>query len=92
MGRGIALTMARAGISTLLFDLNPQALALAKQEHEKELAKSVEKGKINEAEKAKTLALIRYTPELEECLAELFIEAIVAVSYTHLTLPTNREV
>ena len=36
MGRGIALTMARAGISTLLFDLNPQALALAKQEHEKE--------------------------------------------------------
>lgn len=77
MGRGIALIMAGAGFSTVLFDLNPQALELAKQEHEKELAKSVEKGKITEAAKAKTLALIRYTPELEECVAELFIEAIV---------------
>ncbi|MBM3411833.1 MAG: 3-hydroxybutyryl-CoA dehydrogenase [Bacteroidetes bacterium] len=77
MGKGIALTMAGAGFSTLLFDLNPQALTQAQLEHEKELAKAVAKGKISEAEKAKTLALIRYTPELEECLAELFIEAIV---------------
>ena len=77
MGRGIALTFAQSGISTLLFDLNPDSIAEARTQHERELETLVAKGKITSDKKSKTLALIQYTNELENCLAELFIEAIV---------------
>ncbi len=77
MGRGIALTLAQAGISTLLFDLNPVSIEEARTQHERELEALVAKGKITADKKSKTLAFIQYTTELENCLAELFIEAIV---------------
>ena len=77
MGRGIALTLAQAGISTLLFDLNPVSIEEARAQHERELETLVAKGKITADKKSKTLAFIQYTTELENCLAELFIEAIV---------------
>lgn len=77
MGRGIALTLAQAGISTLLFDLNPVSIEEARAQHEWELEALVAKGKITADKKSKTLAFIQYTTELENCLAELFIEAIV---------------
>lgn len=77
MGRGIALTLAQAGISTLLFDLNPVSIEEARAQHERELEALVAKGKITADKKSKTLAFIQYTTELENCLAELFIEAIV---------------
>lgn len=77
MGRGIALTLAQAGISTLLFDLNPVSIEEARAQHERELEALVAKGKITADKKSQTLALIQYTTELENCLAELFIEAIV---------------
>ena len=77
MGRGIALTLAQSGISTLLFDLNPVSIEEARAQHERELETLVAKGKITADKKSKTLAFIQYTTELENCLAELFIEAIV---------------
>ena len=77
MGRGIALTLAQAGFSTLLFDLNPDILASARAQHERELEGLVQKGKVTADKKEKILALIQYTNELENCLAEFFIEAIV---------------
>jgi len=77
MGRGIALTLAQAGYSTLLFDLNPDILASARAQHERELEGLVQKGKVTADKKEKILALIQYTNELENCLAEFFIEAIV---------------
>ncbi|MGA1379281.1 MAG: 3-hydroxyacyl-CoA dehydrogenase family protein [Chitinophagaceae bacterium] len=77
MGRGIALTLAQAGFSTLLFDLNPDILASARAQHERELEGLVQKGKVTPDKKEKILALIQYTNELENCLAEFFIEAIV---------------
>ncbi|MFM7645304.1 MAG: 3-hydroxyacyl-CoA dehydrogenase family protein [Sphingomonadales bacterium] len=77
MGRGIALTAALAGFNTLLFDLQPDALEKAKDQLRKELNKSIEKGKINEAAAAQALLRIEFTQEIEHCLAEIFIEAIV---------------
>jgi len=77
MGRGIALTLAQADFSTLLFDLNPDILANARAQHERELEGLVQKGRLTADKKKKILALIQYTNELENCLAEFFIEAIV---------------
>jgi 3-hydroxybutyryl-CoA dehydrogenase len=77
MGSGIALTAAQAGIATILYDLNEVALEKAQAHHQKELAKSVAKGKLTEEQAKKTMTLLRYTPELDTCVAEIFIEAIV---------------
>jgi 3-hydroxybutyryl-CoA dehydrogenase len=77
MGSGIALTAAQAGFATILYDLNEGALEKARAHHQKELAKSVAKGKLTEEQAKKTIALLRYTPELDTCVAEIFIEAIL---------------
>ncbi len=77
MGSGIALTAAQAGFATLLYDLNEEALEKARSQHHKELEKSVAKGRITSEQVKKIMALLRYTHELDTCLAELFIEAIV---------------
>lgn len=77
MGRGIALTAAQAGFNTLLFDLQEPTLALARNQIAKELRKGVEKAKLTEAESHAIASRIQYTSDLEQCLAEVFIEAIV---------------
>jgi len=77
MGSGIALTAAQAGFATILYDLSEEALDKARLQHHKELEKGVAKGRITNEQAKKTIALLRYTNELDTCLAELFIEAIV---------------
>lgn len=77
MGGGIALTAAQAGFATILYDLNEAALDKARSLHQKELAKNVAKGKLTEEQAKKIMALIRYTPEIDTCVAEIFIEAIL---------------
>ena len=53
MGSGIAQVCAQSGFHTILFDLNPQVLDLAKGNIEKSLQSLVEKNKISEEEKEK---------------------------------------
>ena len=77
MGRGIALTAALAGFNTRLFDLQPAALENARGQLQKEVNRSIEKGKLTEALAAQALARIDFTSEIDQCVAELFIEAIV---------------
>lgn len=77
MGRGIALTAALAGFNTRLFDLQPAALERAKEQLQKELKKSIEKGKYTEAFAAEALARIEFTEDIDACVGEIFIEAIV---------------
>ncbi len=77
MGRGIALTAALAGFTTRLFDLQPAALEKARVQLQKELDRSIEKGKIAETDAVQALARIEFTEEIERCLGEVFIEAIV---------------
>ncbi|MEL6134222.1 MAG: FAD-dependent oxidoreductase, partial [Bacteroidota bacterium] len=63
MGRGIALTAARAGYETVLFDIKTDILSQADQYAQKFFSKSVEKGKMSEEERKDALAKLSYTTE-----------------------------
>lgn len=77
MGAGIAQLSAMHGHTTVLFDLNEQALQKAIISVEKNLLKGIEKGKVTEAQKDRALANIRTTTKLNEVKADFIIEAIV---------------
>jgi len=77
MGSGIAQAAAQAGFYTLLYELNTTVLEKAKSSIEKNLQTLVEKGKINAGEKEKVLQRINFTNDLQTCIADVFIEAII---------------
>lgn len=77
MGSGIAQAAAQAGFYTLLYELNKVVLDKAKASIEKNLQALSEKGKITGEEKTNTLKRIRFTDDIQSCLADVFIEAIV---------------
>ncbi|MCG2617618.1 3-hydroxyacyl-CoA dehydrogenase NAD-binding domain-containing protein [Terrimonas sp. NA20] len=77
MGSGIAQVAAQSGFYTLLYDLNPEMLDKAKAGIERSLQKSVEREKISVEEKQQALERISFTSDLQTCLADLFIEAVV---------------
>lgn len=77
MGSGIAQAAAQAGFYTILYELNPDVLEKAKNNIQKNLQSLVEKGKLREAEKEKIFQRIHFNDDLQSCLADVFIEAIV---------------
>jgi 3-hydroxybutyryl-CoA dehydrogenase len=77
MGSGIAQVSAQAGFFTLLYDLNTDVLNKAKVSIEKNLQKAVEKQKLSAEEKTRIYDRIQFTSDLQTCLADVFIEAIV---------------
>jgi 3-hydroxybutyryl-CoA dehydrogenase len=77
MGSGIAQAAAQSGFYTLLFDINPQMLEKAKAGIDKSLQFLVDKGKLAPAEKENILQRIRLITDTNDCLADIFIEAIV---------------
>ncbi len=77
MGSGIAQAAAQAGFYTLLYELNADVLEKAKSGIEKNLQSLVEKGKMTAGEKEKVLQRIQFTDDLQTCLADVFIEAII---------------
>ena len=77
MGSGIAQVSARAGFSTILYELNEAVLEKAKTNIDKNLHLLVGKGKITETEKQNIQTRIKYTSDLQTCKADVFIEAIV---------------
>lgn len=77
MGSGIAQAAAQAGFSTLLYELNPVVLEAAKNSIGINLQKLAEKGKITSEEKQKILLRIHFTGDIQTCLADVFIEAII---------------
>lgn len=86
MGSGIAQVSAQAGFSTILYELNPAVLEKAKINIDKTLELLVEKGKITLADKEKIRTLIQYTSDLQNCKADVFIEAIVEKSEIKVAL------
>ncbi len=58
MGRGIAHVCALAGIDVVLGDVDPQALAQAKQTIDRNMGRQVARGRIREADKGEALARI----------------------------------
>jgi 3-hydroxybutyryl-CoA dehydrogenase len=77
MGSGIAQTAAQSGFYTILYELNETVLEKAKVSIEKSLHSLMEKQKISAIEKEQALQRIQFTSDLQSCLADLFIEAII---------------
>jgi 3-hydroxybutyryl-CoA dehydrogenase len=86
MGAGIALCTAQNGFYTMLFDVNETALLKAKSDIENSLAALVTKQKITAAEQKKTLQNLKFINDLQECIADLVIEAIVEKTAAKIAL------
>ena len=77
MGSGIALCAAQYGYTVTLFDLNETILEKAQNGNQKILESMVSKERITSAEKDTIAASITYTSDIQQCKADLVIEAIV---------------
>lgn len=77
MGTGIAMATAQAGFYTILYDLNKTVLSNAEKTIHKSFEKLETKGKITVQEKEKIIQRIRLTNDMQECLADFFIEAVI---------------
>jgi 3-hydroxybutyryl-CoA dehydrogenase len=76
MGHGIAQVAAAAGFRVLLSDVDRESLARGVSAIEGNLAKGIQRGKLTEADRERTLQHIRGTTSLEACAAaDLIIEA-----------------
>jgi 3-hydroxybutyryl-CoA dehydrogenase len=78
MGSGIAQVSAAAGFPTTVREVSDALALKARQSIEKSLAKGIERGKVTESERDKTLGNLRFVTDLKELAeADLFIEAVV---------------
>ena len=77
MGQGIAQVSALNGFHVILFDIHDASLIKAKSIIEKNLDKGIERGKLDEAQKAKALANIHFTDQIDQIKVDLVVEAIV---------------
>ncbi|NML19705.1 3-hydroxybutyryl-CoA dehydrogenase [Pseudoflavitalea sp. G-6-1-2] len=77
MGRGIAQVAARYGFHTILFDVNKDTLSQANEALQKDLQMLVDKNKLTAAQQKSILDHIRFTNEINDCIADIVIEAIV---------------
>lgn len=77
MGSGIAQVAAQAGFQTIQFDLNPDMVEKSKQSIETGLTKMVDKGRMTIADKDAIVNRILFTSDIQQCRADLIIEAII---------------
>ena len=86
MGSGIAQAAASSGFYTILYELNDVVLEKAKASIEKNLHSLAEKNKITEKAKEETLNNLRFTNNLQDCLSDVIIEAIIEKPEAKITL------
>lgn len=77
MGSGIAEATARAGFTTLLYDVDTARAVTAVQQVHKNLDVQVAKGKLSPEQRTTTLSHLAAAEGLEACTGSLVIEAIV---------------
>jgi 3-hydroxybutyryl-CoA dehydrogenase len=77
MGSGIAQTAAQKGFPTVLYDVNEEMIRKAESGLQATLQQLVAKNKITAREKEDTLSRLRFTRDINDCLADVVIEAIV---------------
>jgi 3-hydroxybutyryl-CoA dehydrogenase len=76
MGHGIAQVAASSGFRVILRDVSDEIILKGLRAIESNLAKGIERGKVTEEERDRTLANIRTTTRLEDIFdADLYIEA-----------------
>ncbi|HZA65798.1 MAG TPA: 3-hydroxyacyl-CoA dehydrogenase NAD-binding domain-containing protein, partial [Geminicoccaceae bacterium] len=66
MGAGIAIVAARAGFTTVAYDLEHDALVRARQQTEDFFAKSIERGRLSAERRDTILAGLVHTTDLAE--------------------------
>ncbi len=77
MGSGIAQLAAQNGLAVIQFDVNSEMLIKSKSAIESNLQKLVEKEKIKIIEKEKVLQRIIFISEINNCIADVIIEAVI---------------
>jgi 3-hydroxybutyryl-CoA dehydrogenase len=77
MGSGIAQVAAQAGFPTILFDVNNEMLTKAEASVSRGLSMLEAKGKLTNNEVQAIAKRIHYTSNIEECKADIIIEAII---------------
>ncbi len=77
MGCGIAQLAASSEFATILYDVNKEILDRAKTTIDKSLQSLVERSRITSGQKEKISQRIKFTDDINECVANLVIEAIV---------------
>ena len=77
MGSGIAQVSAQAGYQTIQFDVNEAMLVKSKSQIEKSLDYLVGKTKITSEEKKEIFQRIKFTANINDCIANVIIEAII---------------
>jgi len=86
MGSGIAQVAAAAGFDTILYDLSEAVLAKAKDKLHKDLETLVQKQKITSQKKEEILQQLRFTSNINHCIADVVIEAIVEKAEVKIAL------
>ena len=79
MGRGIAQVCATAGFFTIVYEPNEAVLQSAQESVGASLQKLEEKGKLTTGKASGIMQRLHFTSDIEDCRAELIIEAIVEV-------------
>lgn len=77
MGSGIALVCAQHGFDTLLFDVNQEALAKARNNIRGNLKLLVDKQKMSAEESKQIFQRLSFVAKVKDCVADVFIEAII---------------
>ncbi len=77
MGAGIAFTAAQNNFEVLHYDLNKEMLKVAEAQTESNLSFLLKKNKIEEAEAEQIRNRITYSHKIEDCKADIIIEAII---------------
>ena len=77
MGSGIAQVVAQNGFTVIEFDVNEEMLLKSKSSIKSSLQKLSEKEKITEQQKKETINRIIFTSNINDCFADLIIEAVV---------------
>ena len=77
MGSGIAQVAAMAGYRTILYDVDAGMVAKGRAAIEKSLASLREKNKLTATEQQAILDRLSFVHRVEDCIADLIIEAIV---------------
>jgi 3-hydroxybutyryl-CoA dehydrogenase len=77
MGSGIAQIAAQHGFHTILYDINESIIGKAKSRIDADLQTLVDKKRLTQEESEKTRSRLVFTSELNNCIADLVIEAVV---------------
>lgn len=77
MGSGIAQVAAQHGFHTILYDVNEEMVRKAEKGLQATLQLLAYKQKLTAQEQADTLSRLRFSHDVNDCLADIIIEAIV---------------